>query len=122
MLGEIDDIHAVVAGALATTLVVNTLHAKMDLPLVVLESLLLGVPALVGEGTAAQELSASGGVIALPPGDGAALAEALAALAEDPARRAQLADRGARWVTAECAPSTVAARYERLYDQVLAGR
>lgn len=122
MLGEIDDIHAVVAGALATTLVVNTLHAKMDLPLVVLESLLLGVPALVGAGTAAQELCASDGVLALPPGDGDALASALVSLAEDPARRASLAERGARWVAAECAPAAVAAKYERLYDRVLAGR
>lgn len=122
MLGEIDDIHAVVAGAVATTLVVNTLHAKMDLPLVVLESLLLGVPAIVAKGTAAEELCVSGGVVALPPGDGAGLADVLGALGEDPSRRAELAVAGARWVASSCSPAAVASRYESLYDRVLAAR
>lgn len=118
MLGEIRDIHAVVAGALCTCLVVNTLHAKMDLPLVLLESLLLGVPVMVGAGTPAETLGESGGAEVLPPGDGAALAARIRALGEDPDRRAAMAAAGARWVRLHCAPSTVAARYEDLYDSL----
>jgi phosphatidylinositol alpha-1,6-mannosyltransferase len=121
-LGEIDDIHAVVAGASAVALVVDTLHAKMDLPLVLLEALLLEVPVLVGAGTAAEELTASGGAQVLVTGDDAALAEACVNLADDPLRARAMGAKGAAWVRATCAPSTVAAAYERVYDAVLEGR
>ena len=60
-LGEVDDIHAVVAAANVVALVSDTLHAKMDWPLVLLEALALRVPVLVAAGTAAQELEDSGG-------------------------------------------------------------
>jgi glycosyltransferase involved in cell wall biosynthesis len=122
ILGELRDIHAVVAGALCTCLVVNTLHAKMDLPLVLLESLLLGVPVMVGAGTPAETLGESGGAEVVPAGDGAALAARITALRDDPDRRAAMAAAGARWVQQHCAPSTVAARYEALYDALRAGR
>lgn len=122
MLGELDDIHAVVAGAVATCLVVNTLHAKMDLPLVLLESLLLGVPVIVGEGTAAAEIADSGGAEVIPTGDGAALAAALRRLVEDPARSRGMATDGGAWVRSTCSPGAVAAAYESLYDELLSRR
>ncbi len=122
MLGELRDIHAVVAGALCTCLVVNTLHAKMDLPLVLLESLLLGVPVMVGVGTPSETLGESGGAEVLPPGDGATLAARITALRDDPDRRAAMAASGARWVKSHCAPSAVASRYESLYDSLRPGR
>lgn len=118
VLGEIDDIHAVVAGAIATTLVVDTLHAKMDLPLVLLESLRLGVPILVARGTAAEEIR--GGAVVLPAGDGAAVAEAIARLDGDAGYRHALAEEGRAWVAAHCDPAAVAARHEELYDEVCA--
>ncbi len=121
-LGEIDDIHAVVAGAAMTALVVDTLHAKMDLPLVLLESLALRVPVLVSTSTAAAELLPSGGALGLPAGDASSLAAAVTALHGDPARRAALGAAGAAWVAARCAPDVVAAAYERVYDRVLARR
>lgn len=121
MLGELSDIHAVIAGAVATSLVVDTLHAKMDLPLVLLESLLLGVPVLVGQGTAAEELLPSGGARAVVSGRPAALRDAIATLADDPQARARLAGDGARWVRAHCAPRAVAARYEAIYDELVDG-
>lgn len=119
ILGELSDIHAVLAGAVATCLVVDTLHAKMDLPLVLLESMLLGVPVLVGAGTAAEELVASGGALAVPHGDAGALVDALRELGDDPERRGALADAGGRWVRASCSPAAVASRYEALYDELL---
>jgi glycosyltransferase involved in cell wall biosynthesis len=102
--------------------VVNTLHAKMDLPLVLLESLLLGVPVMVGAGTPAETLGESGGAEVLPTGDGAALAARITALRDDSDRRAAMAASGARWVRQHCAPSTVAGRYESLYDSLRADR
>lgn len=121
-LGEIGDIHAVVAGATLTTLVVDTLHAKMDLPLVLLESLALRVPALVSASTAAAEIVPSGGAEALAAGDPASLFAAVRSLVDAPARRAAMGAAGARWVEATCHPAVVAAAHESLYDEVLAAR
>ncbi len=121
-LGEIDDIHAVVAGAAVTALVANTLHAKMDYPLVLLESLALGVPVLVGAGTAAEEIVEAGGARAVAPGDDAALAHAAEALAGDPVGSRAFADSGGAWVRERCSPAAVAAAYEQVYDEVLGSR
>jgi len=120
-LGELDDILAVVAGALVNTLVVDTLHAKMDYPLVLLEAMRLGVPVVVGAGTAAEALTA-GGAVAVAPGDAAGLATVVQSLADDAARRSALGDAGRAWVEAHCAPAVVAAAYEAVYDGVLARR
>lgn len=121
-LGEIADIHAVVAGAELTTLVVDTLHAKMDLPLVLLESLALGVPVVVSSTTAAVEITPSGGAASIAPGDPAALQAEARALVDSPPTRAAMAAAGARWVEATCSPTVVAAAHERLYDELLARR
>lgn len=121
-LGEIDDIHAVVAGASVVELVVDTLHAKMDYPLVLLEALLLDVPVLVSAGTAGEELVASGGATALAAGDDEALAKACEALASDPEKSRERGAAGGRWVRETCGPSVVAEAYERVYDEVIANR
>ena len=121
-LGEIDDILAVVAGAAAVTLVVDTLHAKMDWPLVLLEALRYGVPVVVSEGSAAAELSDSGGARVVRAGDDEALAEACAALTGDEAAARAMGERGGRWVSEMCSPEAVAAAYERVYDTVCARR
>lgn len=119
-LGEIDDIHALVAGASVLSLVTDTLHAKMDWPLVVLEALAMGVPALVGEGTAAAEMRESGACEPIRTGDSKALRFAIRAWSErDDAMRARL-DGAAQWVRDRCAPRTIAAQYEALYDELLA--
>jgi len=121
-LGELTDIHAVVAGAALTTLVVDTLHAKMDLPLVLLESLALGVPVVVSSNTAAVEIMPSGGAVAVAPGDPAALFAQVRSLVDAPSTRAAMATAGAAWVAATCHPAVVAAAHEQLYDRVLATR
>jgi glycosyltransferase involved in cell wall biosynthesis len=121
-LGEISDIHAVVAGAALTTLVVDTLHAKMDLPLVLLESLALRVPVVVSSTTAAAEIMPSGGAASIAPGDPAALFAQVRSLFESPSQRGVMGLSGERWVADTCHPSVVAAAHEALYDEVLATR
>lgn len=117
-LGELDDILAVVAGASALALPVETLHAKMDWPLVLLEALSYGVPCVVGAGTAAAELEASGGVTVVPSGSPEALVHALEALLGDAPATARRALEAQRWVRATCAPAVVARACEALYDEV----
>jgi glycosyltransferase involved in cell wall biosynthesis len=121
-LGELDDIHAVVAGASLVTLVVDTLHAKMDYPLVLLEAMTLGVPTLVAEGTAAAELTTSGGALALPASDAVAFASTCDALMRDRERCTHMGREGCAWVREHCDPAAVAARYEAVYDAVIAAR
>lgn len=118
-LGEIDDIHALVKDASVLSLVTDTLHAKMDWPLVLLEALAMGVPCVVGAGTAASELKGSGACEPIRTGDPKALGFALRAWSErSDAVRARLED-ASRWVDSKCKPSVVAAQYEEIYDEVV---
>lgn len=117
-LGEIDDIHAVTAGASVVTLAVDTLHAKMDLPLVLLEAMALRVPVVVSSGSAAEELVPSGGALAVPPSSPESLREAVAAVTSDAARAASMGVDGARWVAERCAPDAVAGAYEAVWDEL----
>jgi phosphatidylinositol alpha-1,6-mannosyltransferase len=119
-LGEVGDIHAVVAGARVVALVSDTLHAKMDWPLVLLEALALGVPVLVARDTAAAELAVSGAATVLPHGDPAALVAAAHEWLSRPVESAREASAGAaRWVRETCAPAAVARAHEALYDELV---
>jgi phosphatidylinositol alpha-1,6-mannosyltransferase len=121
-LGEIDDIHAVVAAASLVSLVSNTLHAKMDWPLVLLEALALEVPVLVARGGASEELEPSGAATPLPSGHPDALVAAARTwldVRENSARREALAS-ASQWVASTCGPSVVARAHEALYDELLA--
>ncbi len=120
-LGEIADIHAVVAAASVVALASDTLHAKMDWPLVLLEALALKIPVIVAEGTAAAELVASRGAFAVPTGDpGALLAAVREVLAMPAAARDERLREAAAWVERTCAPATVASAHEALYDALRA--
>ena len=91
------------------------------LPNVVLEALSSGTPLIT---------TAAGGIgavvehgrtgIIVPERDSVALAEAIAALAGDPARRVQLGEAARAAVTARFGWETVAARFEAAYDRALA--
>ncbi|MDP3277643.1 MAG: glycosyltransferase [Deltaproteobacteria bacterium] len=118
-LGEIQDIHAVIAGASVLSLVTDTLHAKMDWPLVLLESLVLGVPCVVGESSAAEELSASGACEAIRNGDPQALMYAHRAWSERTEPIVARTAEAAQWVRRTCDPSVIASQYETLYDELV---
>ena len=65
---------------------------------------------LIEETPALREIVVPGThVLAVPPGDPAALADAILRLRDDPALRRRLAEAGARWVQARYAPQHVAA-------------
>jgi lipopolysaccharide/colanic/teichoic acid biosynthesis glycosyltransferase/glycosyltransferase involved in cell wall biosynthesis len=76
--------------------------AGETIPVKMFDYLACGRP-VVGavSGDAAAVLEASGGAIVVPPGNGAALAEALVVLAEHPARRAELGAAGPAFVARE---------------------
>ncbi len=87
------------------------------IPVKLFDYLACGVPVVAGvSGDAAAVVEASGGGIVVPPGDGAALAAALEALAADPARRAALAAAGPVLVEREYSRRALGARLARLVE------
>lgn len=118
-MGETPRIHDLLASADLVTMPTDTLYAKMDLPLVLLEAMALQRCVLVGEGTPAQELAAEGGALKVETRR-EAVSEATRRLLEDGALRAEVSERARQTVVRDYAPEQMAARYEALYDQLCA--
>ena len=117
-LGETPQIHELLGLSDFVVMVSRTAYAKMDYPLVALESMCLARPVLVGEGTPAAELAEGGGAVAVHA-DGDALAEAIEHLSTDEASGLALGETGRARVASEFSPRKVAAAYERLYEEIL---
>jgi glycosyltransferase involved in cell wall biosynthesis len=97
--------------------------ASEGLPLVLLESMALGVPVIstnVG-GVGDAVVDGETGLLARP-GDAAALADGLGRLLDDEALRVRLATAGAAWARANCTEEAMVRRYLALYVQALARR
>ena len=77
-------IHELLALSDFVVMVNRTAYAKMDYPLVALESMCLARPVLVGKGTPSAELAEGGGAVAVET-SGEALAEAIESLSADEA-------------------------------------
>jgi glycosyltransferase involved in cell wall biosynthesis len=117
-LGETRRIHGLLAAADVVALPAETLYAKMDLPLVLIEAMLLGRPVVVAEGTPAAELCE--GEAALSVGaDPEALPALLARVLGDDAERARLGERARQAARSRYDPAAVASAYKDLYDELL---
>jgi glycosyltransferase involved in cell wall biosynthesis len=95
----------------------RTACAKMDYPLVALESMCLARPVLVGKGTPSAELAGGGGAVAVET-DGEALAEAIESLSADEASCAEVGQKARALATSKFSPQAVAAAYELLYEEI----
>ena len=102
-----------------TVLVPVRMRSKMDLPLVLLESLALGRPILISDQEPMVEALLGGG-LAVPPGAPDQLSAALITLLGDERQRAAFARRGQDAVLTQCHPAQVVAEYQTLYWQALA--
>jgi glycosyltransferase involved in cell wall biosynthesis len=118
--GETPFIHDLLAVADVVSLPADTLYAKMDLPLVVMEAMALARAVIVGRGTSAEELAQGGGALAVEP-ERAAVSAATAALLEDAARRAELGATAREVTRREYDARRMTAAYEVIYDE-LGGR
>lgn len=122
VIGDVAEMPALIQACALTALVPLRLASKMDLPLVVLESLALGRPAIVSDRPPLSEALLGEGGLAVPPGEPGALSAALAALLADGGRRARLGAQGQVAVRQQCDPAVVAQRYRRIYAWSRAGR
>jgi glycosyltransferase involved in cell wall biosynthesis len=89
---------------------------------VLLEAMASGRPVIASDLPGVRAVvRATGGGLLTPPGDAAALAAAIGALAADSTRRAELGQAGRRAVTAQFAWPAIARRLEATYRVVLDG-
>ncbi len=121
-LNEVQDMEALVAAATVQVMPVDSLYAKMDLPLVLLESMREAVPIVVAEYGPLRELMENPVGLSVPAGAAGALAEAVLRLLSDSAMRRQMGLAGQEAVTRLYHPAVMARKYENLYNDLLAGR
>jgi glycosyltransferase involved in cell wall biosynthesis len=113
-VGEIDDMHELLGAARAVAFPVDDLYGKVDVPLVVLESLALGVPLVLARGGPLEGVRAARFVAA---SDANALAVELVKVLTDASAAQELAERGRREYEAHFSPRVVAAHYDDLYAE-----
>jgi phosphatidylinositol alpha-1,6-mannosyltransferase len=120
-VGETPRIHDYLACADVVTLVSETLYAKMDYPLVLLEAMSLSRPVMVASGTPAAELAgavAQSGCAAVAP-ERDAMLKVLRPLLDDAQARDEAGRAAREYVLEQHAPAPMAAAYEALYDELL---
>jgi phosphatidylinositol alpha-1,6-mannosyltransferase len=115
-IGETPSIHALLAASDVVALPTESLYAKVDHPLVLLEAMHLGRPVVVSSGTAAHELAEDGGAIgvAFEPD---AIAAALDRLVRDLACREHWSAR-ARALVASRTVGEMALAHESIYSEL----
>lgn len=118
VLGNVPDMPGLISACAVTALVPHELNAKMDLPLVILESLALGRPVVVTDRAPINEALLGGGGYAIPYGDVPALTSTLARLLSDAGLREHLGGRGREAVLATCDPGSVVEEYQVVYERV----
>lgn len=112
------DVLALIEDASAVLFPVDDLWGKVDIPIVLLESMRLGVPVLALDQGPLSELE---GAVRVPAG-AEAWVRATLELLHDPARAAQIREAGVRAVARRHDAREVARRYEALYLELLKPR
>ncbi len=110
------DVLALMAGATAILFPVDDLWGKVDLPISLLEAMVLGVPIVVWDQGPLCDLE---GVIRLPPGDSPALVRTTLELGRSPELRSRVIADQRRSVRDHFSASRVAAQYEQLYRELV---
>lgn len=116
-VGETRDIHELLALSDFVVMVNDTAYAKMDYPLVALESMCLARPVILAAGTPSAELADDGGAVSVEA-DAEALAAAIEHLSTDREAYGQLGARARALATSKFSPQEVAAAYEQLYEEI----
>ena len=121
------DMEQLIGASDLVVLPLETMHDKLDIPTTLLEAMAAGKPAIVSDLAPMTELVVGGGDgpvrggdvgFAVPPGDAAALAEAMVALLVDGGLRHDMARRGQTLVRDRFDIRQMARRYEELYQEM----
>jgi glycosyltransferase involved in cell wall biosynthesis len=117
-IGETPQIHALLGCADVVALPADTLYAKMDLPLVLIEAMMLARAVVTATGTASAELADDAAALAVAPSVDA-VADAISGLLADAAARRSLGERARRAALERYHPQMMASAYETVYDELL---
>ena len=112
--GTSPDIHALLAACDVVALPTNSLFAKVDHPLILLEALHLGVPVIVSRGTSAYELAEEGAAVGVDH-HAEAMREALETMLAPEARDAA-SMQGRAFAQSELSADAMARAYGAVYD------
>ena len=118
-LGETPRIHDLITSVDVVILPTQSLFAKMDYPLVLLEAMSAGLPVVVTEGTASAELKSYGALVA--DFSVAGVSESVFGLLGDSTLRERHGRIGREAVSDVFGRAALAQAYERLYDELLGG-
>jgi glycosyltransferase involved in cell wall biosynthesis len=118
---KVQDMPGLISACHLTALVPRDLDGKMDLPLVLLESVALGRPIVVADRPPINEALFGGG-LGVPFGDLDALAAVFARLLERPDLRRSLADAGRRQLAVLADPARTCREYAKVYERALHSR
>lgn len=118
--GVVRDMPSLLGAADAVVLAVDTLYAKMDTPLVLLEAMALGVGVIVSDLPRLAELAGLGqGALVVRRSDPGALADAMGELASDRSKGHRLGEEARSTVETHFSVGGMAAQYAALYREVL---
>jgi glycosyltransferase involved in cell wall biosynthesis len=115
----VDDMPALMEACAITALVPGKLASKMDIPLVCLESLLVGRPIIVADTPPMNEALLDACGHAVHYGNIPALTQALTTLLSSADYRARLGENGRRAVLEKCTPKQIIDEYQVIYQQVM---
>jgi len=118
MLREVSGMLELLGACDVCVLPAESLYAKMDLPLVLLEAMALGLPLVVADRPPLSELAGDWARL-VPPADPEALAAALRPLLVDGGHRRALGEAARREAEARYAIAEVSRRHEDLYQELI---
>ena len=113
------DMPALVGAVDVVVMPAESLFAKMDAPLVLLEAMSQNVPLVLADVPPLNEILAFGAGLGVPPRDPEALAQAVAQLIEGRGMREALGRAGRVAVQEVFSPQTMTTQIEAIYDEVL---
>ena len=118
-LERVDDMPAFTGAADVVVMPAESLYAKMDVPLVLLEAASQGVPLVVANVPPLSELIPTGMAVGVSPGDPAALAEAVRRILDNSQEARAMGDAGIAAVRDIYSAQQAATAVERVYEEVL---
>lgn len=115
------DMPHLIGAAEVAVLPAESLYAKMDIPLVLLEAMSQRVPLVVADVPPLAELVGVGAAVGTRPGDAAGLASAIAKVLRSPSLAVDLGAAGERAVNQLFSSARMAREVEDIYDELLGG-
>jgi glycosyltransferase involved in cell wall biosynthesis len=116
---ELDNIGELVAISSIGIMPVNSLYAKMDIPLVLLECLSEKVPIIVSNIEPLSEILIDKFGVSIPPSDSGALAKAIISFLSDKKSLSAMGEIGRKSVERYFNSVLMTSRYEKLYNELL---